>query len=51
MFFSFRKGSDGNVEFVNEDVVEFTKRLKAQEGSKIWMVGGGELLREFFKII
>ena len=43
------KGSDGNVEFVNEDVVEFTKRLKAQEGSKIWMVGGGELLREFFK--
>ena len=49
MFFSFRKGSDGNVEFVNEDVVEFTKRLKAQEGSKIWMVGGGELLREFFK--
>ena len=35
------KGSDGNVEFVNEDVVEFTKRLKAQEGSKIWMVGGG----------
>ena len=44
-----RSEKDGNVEFVNEDVVEFTKRLKAQEGSKIWMVGGGELLREFFK--
>ena len=49
MFSRSEKGSDGNVEFVNEDVVEFTKRLKAQEGSKIWMVGGGELLREFFK--
>ena len=32
-----------------EDVVEFTKRLKEQEGSKIWMVGGGSLLREFFR--
>ena len=49
VFFFFEKGSNEHVEFVNEDVVEFTKRLKEQEGSKIWMVGGGSLLREFFK--
>jgi dihydrofolate reductase len=49
VFSNSEKGSNGNVEFVNEDVVEFTKRLKSQEGSKIWMVGGGNLLREFFK--
>ena len=40
-FSNSEKGSNEHVEFVNEDVVEFTKRLKAQEGSKIWMVGGG----------
>lgn len=28
VFFCLEKGLDGNVEFVNEDVVEFIKRLK-----------------------
>ncbi|MGE7939296.1 dihydrofolate reductase family protein [Bacillus paramycoides] len=49
VFSNSEKGSNENVEFVNEDVVEFTKSLKEEEGSKIWMVGGGSLLREFFK--
>ena len=41
VFSNSEKGSNEHAEFVNEDVVEFIKRLKAQEGSKIWMVGGG----------
>ena len=44
MFFLIQKKvQTRHVEFVNEDVLEFTKRLKEQEGSKIWMVGGGSL--------
>lgn len=42
-------GSDEYVEFVNEDVVEFTKKLKEQEGTKIWMVGGAGILDAFIK--
>lgn len=34
---------------MNEDVVEFTKKLKEQEGSKIWMVGGASILDAFIK--
>ncbi len=49
VFSNSEKGSNEHAEFVNEDVVEFTKGLKAQEGSKIWMIDGGSLLREFFK--
>lgn len=39
-----RKGSDDHVEFINEDLVDFVKGLKNQEGKKIWVVGGGEIL-------
>ncbi|MGQ4665440.1 dihydrofolate reductase family protein [Metabacillus halosaccharovorans] len=49
VFSTTEKGSNEYVEFVNEDVVEFTKKLKAQEGTKIWMVGGGGILNSFFK--
>jgi dihydrofolate reductase len=38
-----------NVEFVNEDIVSFTNKLKKQEGGNIWIVGGGELLHGFIK--
>ncbi|WP_430786702.1 dihydrofolate reductase family protein [Virgibacillus flavescens] len=37
-------GSDNFVEFINEDVVEFTKGLKRSGNKRIWIVGGGELL-------
>jgi dihydrofolate reductase len=49
VFSRSEQGSNGDVEFVNEDVIEFTKRLKQQEGSKIWMVGGAHLLDAFMK--
>ncbi|WP_449623040.1 dihydrofolate reductase family protein [Robertmurraya sp. Marseille-Q9965] len=38
-----------DAKFVNEDVVQFTNTLKAQEGKNIWIVGGGELLHSFIK--
>ncbi|MCU9613239.1 dihydrofolate reductase family protein [Caldibacillus lycopersici] len=33
-----------DVTFINDDIVSFTKKLKEQEGKRIWMVGGGEVL-------
>ncbi|WML52125.1 dihydrofolate reductase family protein [Neobacillus sp. PS3-12] len=38
-----------DVKFVNQDVVNFTKNLKKEEGKNIWIVGGGDLLHTFFK--
>lgn len=49
VFTTTENGSSEHVEFVNEDVVEFTKKLKKQEGSKIWMVGGAGILDAFVK--
>ncbi|MGE7091820.1 dihydrofolate reductase family protein [Lysinibacillus sp. NPDC048646] len=49
VFTTSEKGSNEYVEFVHEDVVEFTKKLKEQEGSKIWMVGGAGILDAFIK--
>ncbi|GIN87335.1 diacylglycerol kinase [Heyndrickxia sporothermodurans] len=49
VFTTSEKGSNEYVEFVNEDVVEFTKRLRKQEGSKIWLVGGSGILDAFIK--
>ncbi|WP_042142195.1 dihydrofolate reductase family protein [Paucisalibacillus sp. EB02] len=37
-------GSDNNVKFVNDDIVDFTKSLKKEKGKRIWIVGGGEVL-------
>lgn len=37
-------GSNDLVEFINDDIVEFTKSLKNQECKRIWVVGGGEVL-------
>lgn len=49
VFSTSETGSNEFVEFVNEDVVEFTKKLKEQEGSKIWMIGGSGILDAFVK--
>lgn len=38
-----------HVQFVRDDVVDFTNQLKQQEGRNIWIVGGGELLSSFMK--
>ncbi|SDN04775.1 dihydrofolate reductase family protein [Bacillus sp. OK048] len=39
------KGSTEYVKFINEDIVGFTQSLKEQEGKRIWIVGGGEVLQ------
>ncbi|MEH6945040.1 dihydrofolate reductase family protein [Bacillus sp. JJ722] len=49
VFTTSEKGSTEYVDFVNEDVVQFTKKLKEHEGSKIWMVGGASILDAFIK--
>ncbi|QOR68236.1 dihydrofolate reductase [Cytobacillus suaedae] len=41
--------SNEYVEFVSEDIRQFTNRLKNEEGKNIWLVGGGELLTTFIK--
>ncbi|QAA30935.1 dihydrofolate reductase family protein [Clostridium manihotivorum] len=42
-------GKNDHVEFINEDITSFTKRLKSTTGGNIWIVGGGELLHHFIK--
>ncbi|HXT64589.1 MAG TPA: dihydrofolate reductase family protein [Pyrinomonadaceae bacterium] len=34
-------------EFVNEPIKKFTKRLRAQKGKDIWMMGGGDIIASF----
>ncbi|KMY32584.1 diacylglycerol kinase [Lysinibacillus xylanilyticus] len=42
-------GSDEYASFINEDVETFINNLKQQPGKDIWLIGGGNLAREFFK--
>lgn len=44
VFSRSQTGKDENVEFINDDIVDFTQSLKKQEGKRIWIVGGGEVL-------
>ncbi|WP_404452041.1 dihydrofolate reductase family protein [Virgibacillus necropolis] len=37
-------GSNNLVDFINEDIVEFTKSLEKLSEKRIWVVGGGEVL-------
>jgi dihydrofolate reductase len=41
------KSPASGVEFVNEPVAPFAKRLRAQPGKHIWMMGGGGLIASF----
>ncbi len=36
-----------DVEFVNEPIGAFAKRLRAEEGKDVWMMGGGGLIASF----
>ena len=45
VFSSTLTGPNDFVEFVNEDVTSFIQALKSEEGKRIWVVGGGEILK------
>lgn len=49
VFSTTQTGENEHVTFIQEDVITFTQRLKEQEGIKIWMVGGGNLLDVFLQ--
>ncbi|WP_019243415.1 MULTISPECIES: dihydrofolate reductase family protein [Bacillus] len=42
-------GSDEYASFINEEVKTFIENIKQKPGKDIWLVGGGNLAREFFK--
>ncbi|MFE4813300.1 dihydrofolate reductase family protein [Peribacillus simplex] len=42
-------GSDEYASFIDEDVKTFIKKIKEKPGKDIWLIGGGNLAREFFK--
>jgi dihydrofolate reductase len=42
-------GERGSVIFVNEPPGAFVARLRKQSGTDIWLMGGGELAREFLR--
>jgi dihydrofolate reductase len=44
-------GQDEHVSFINEDIAGFTQSLKEQEGKRIWVVGGGEVLKPLLKLV
>ena len=37
----------GNIEFLNEPANQFAKRLRAEPGRGIWMMGGGKIIASF----
>lgn len=41
--------SDKNVEVIREDVVEFVRKLKTEEGRDIFIMGGGMLAKPLFE--
>jgi dihydrofolate reductase len=49
VFSKSESGKNENVEFINQDVVEFTNKIKRLDGGNIWLVGGGTLLHSFIK--
>jgi dihydrofolate reductase len=46
---TLQESSDENVEIIREDVVEFIRRLKTEEGKDIFVMGGGLLVKPLFK--
>jgi dihydrofolate reductase len=46
---TLQESSDKNVEIIREDVVEFIRWLKTEEGKDIFVMGGGLLVKPLFK--
>jgi dihydrofolate reductase len=42
-------GERGGITFVNESPKSFVERLRKLRGKNIWLMGGGELARDFLK--
>jgi dihydrofolate reductase len=42
-------GERGGVSFVNESPKSFVEKLRKSSGKNIWLMGGGELARDFLK--
>ena len=42
-------GERGGVTFVNEPLKSFLEKLRNRPGKNIWLMGGGELARDFLK--
>ena len=42
-------GERNNVVFVNQSPAVFIRKLRKRRGKNIWLMGGGELAREFLK--
>ena len=42
-------GEHGGANFVNEPLAKFVQSLRKRPGKNIWLMGGGELAREFLK--
>lgn len=49
VFSRSRRTPDPFVTFVQEDVVEYTRRLKQTDGSNLWLVGGACLIDQLHK--
>ena len=44
------QGQNEHVTFWNGDVLTLARQLRAQEGKRIWLVGGGELIQAFAQL-
>jgi dihydrofolate reductase len=49
VFTNDRTAQHESIDFVQEDVTDFIKKLKSEEGKDIWLVGGAKLLDAFLK--
>lgn len=49
VFSRTKKEDNEYVHFVNDNVIELTRKLKQTDGKKIWIVGGGNLLHTFLQ--
>lgn len=49
VFSTKSRGRDEYVEFINDDIVSFCQKLNQKPGKDIWIVGGGSVLKEFWK--
>src|ERR671912_656526 len=46
---ALKESPDKNVEIIREDVVEFVRKLKTEEGKDIFIMGGGLLAKPLFE--